>query len=347
VEGEVRRAWRHLAELSLREFDKIYSRLNVTFDEVRGEAFYEQYLDATIERIVAAGIAEESEGALIVRLEEFGKDLPPCLLRKTDGTTLYSTRDLAAAFHRWELYGFERCLYVVGGDQALHFRQLKHVLQRMGAEWEERIEHVAFGLLRLPEGKMSTRAGRVVFLEDVLDEAAERAARVIAEKNPDLEGAGEIAEQVGVGAVVFDDLKRERVRDVEFVWDEVLSFEGDTGPYVQYTHARLASIERKAGERGEGGSEPDWSCLENAAPILGRLGRFGEVIERGARQAEPSLVTGYLLGLCREVNSWIAGNRVLGEEPGITAGRLGLVRGAKTVIGNGLRLLGVAAPKEM
>ena len=347
VEGHVRATWRKLTELSLREFDKIYRRLGVTFDEVRGEAYYEPHLDETVQRIVDAGITEESEGALIVRLDEYEKDVPPCLLRKSDGTTLYATRDLAAAFHRWELYRFDRCLYVVGGDQRLHFRQLKYVLRRMGLEWEPRLEHVDFGMLRLPEGKMSTRAGRVVFLEDVLDEAAQRAAEVIAEKNPGLAGAAGVAEQVGVGAVVFNDLKRERVRDVEFTWEEVLSFEGDTGPYVQYTHARLASIERKLAERGEGGAAPDWSILAESAPILARLGRFPAVVEGAALRAEPSEVAGYALGLCRDVNAWIARERVLGQEPGVTAARGALVGGARQVIGNALALLGVAAPAEM
>jgi arginyl-tRNA synthetase len=346
-EGQVRATWRRLTELSMGEFDKIYTRLGVTFDEVRGESYYETHLTKTIDRIVEAGITEESEGALIVRVDEFEKDCPPSLLRKTDGTTLYATRDLAAAFHRWELYQFERCLYVVGGDQRLHFRQLKYVLRRMGLEWEPRMEHIDFGMLRLPEGKMSTRKGRVVFLEDVLDQAAAEAQKVISAKNPDLEGAAEIAEMVGVGAVIFNDLKRERVKDIEFTWEEVVSFEGDTGPYLQYTHARLVSIERKVLERGEGAADPDWSALEDAAPILVRLGRFPTAIEQAARSAEPSILATYLLTLGREVNSWVAKSRVLGQDPGLTAARLALVRGARTVVKSGLALLGVAAPEAM
>ena len=346
-EGKVRATWRHLTELSLGEFDKIYRRLGVEFDEVRGEAFYETHLDPTVDRIVEAGITEESEGALIVRLEELEKDCPPSLLRKTDGTTLYATRDLAAAFHRWELYGFERCLYVVGGDQRLHFRQLKYVLHRMGLDWEPRMEHIDFGMLRLPEGKMSTRKGRVVFLEDVLDQAAAEAKKVISAKNPDLEAADEIAEMVGVGAVVFNDLKRERVKDIEFTWEEVVSFEGDTGPYLQYTHARLASIERKASERGEGGGSPDWAALEDAAQILVRMGRYPQTLEQAAREAEPSVLSSYLLTLGREVNSWVAKSRVLGQEGGVTTARLALARSARAVIRSGLCILGVRAPEEM
>lgn len=369
AEGKVRAIWRRLTELSLREFDKIYKRLGVKFDEVRGEAYYEPYLQSTIERVVAAGITEESEGALVVDLTSIDKNMPPCLLRKTDGTTLYATRDLAAAFHRHELYGFERCLYVVGGDQKLHFRQLKGVLMRMKLDWEPRVEHIDFGMLRLPEGKMSTRKGRVVFLDDVLDRAVEEAQRIITEKNPNLSNAKEIAEQVGIGAVVFNDLKRERIRDVEFVWEEVLSFEGETGPYVQYTHARLASILRKAGEEApgpgasvsggsvSGASEPDaagagqaaldFRLLEDAGPLLIRLSQFPDVVLSAAEHAEPSEITVYLLALCRELNNWYVQHRVLGQEPAVTAARLALVRSSKTVIANGLRLIGLSAPQEM
>ncbi len=346
-DGEVRATWRKLTQLSLGEFNKVYERLHVTFNEIRGEAFYEPYLDQTVERIQAAGVTEESDGALIVDLESIKKNMAPCLLRKTDGTTLYATRDLAAAFHRWESYGFERCLYVVGSEQRLHFRQLKGVLARMGEDWEPKMEHVDFGLLRLPEGKLSTRKGQVVFLEDVLNRAVDEARAVIAEKNPELSNIDVVAEQIGIGALLFNDMKRERVKDVKFEWDEVLSFEGETGPYVQYTHARLASILRKAEERGEGTAPADWAKLEDAVPILLALGRYGEVIANAARRAEPSAVSQYLLGLCRDVNSWYAGHRVLGEDPGLTSARLALVRGTKDVVRLGLGLLGIAAPHEM
>lgn len=346
-DAEVREKWEHITKLSLVEFDKTYSRLGVSFDEVRGESFYEPYLEQTIERVEATGITELSEGALIVDLSHISENMPPCLLRKTDGTTLYATRDLAAVFHRWELYKFDRCLYVVGGDQRLHFQQLKGVLHRMGLEWEDRVEHISFGMMSLPEGRMSTRKGRVVFLEDVLDRAAEKALKVVNEKNPDLSNAREIAEQIGVGAVVFDDLRRERIKDIEFDWDEILSFEGETGPYVQYTHARLASIQRKAVDRGEDGAEVDWNALEDASGVLLRIGRFPDVIRSAARNAEPSEVTSWLLGLAREINGWYAAHRVLGQDSGVTAARLALVGASQVVLAAGLRLLGVAAPDEM
>ncbi|MEW6071862.1 MAG: arginine--tRNA ligase [Planctomycetota bacterium] len=354
AEGEVRRIWSHLTDLSLAEFARIYDRLGVTFDHVRGEAFYEPFLAATVQRIAAAGVAEESEGALIVRLDEVEPGVSPCLLRKSDGTTLYATRDLAALFHRWDEFAFDRLLYVVGSDQRLHFRQLKGVLRRLGLPWEARVEHVDFGMMSLPEGRISTRKGQVVFLEELLDRAVREARAIIAEKNPDLAGAEAVAREVGIGAVVFHDLKKERVKDVVFDWDEVLSFEGETGPYVQYTHARLASILRRAAAAGVGGAggavepaAPAGELLEDAAGILLLLGRFPAVVREAARRAEPSAVAQYVLELAREVNSWYVHHRVLSADPALSAARLGLVRSAKIVLGNGLRLLGVAAPEEM
>ena len=343
-ENEVRATWRRLTELSLREFDRIYDRLGVSFEFVRGEAFYEPFLDATVDRIEKHGITEESEGAQIVRLDEIRKGMAPCLLRKSDGTTLYATRDLAALFHRWDEFAFDRALYVVGSDQRLHFQQLKGVLQRLELPWREQVEHVDFGMLRLPEGKLSTRAGQVVFLEDLLDRAVNDARAIIAEKNPDLEDADRVAEEVGLGAVIFHDLKKERVKDVLFDWQEVLSFEGETGPYVQYTHARLASILRKGGDPA---GKIDWSLLEDAVGILLLLGRFPAVIRSAAAAAEPSEISQYLLGLCRELNSWYVHHRVLSDDPSLTTARLTLVCGAKIVISNGLRLLGMAAPERM
>ena len=349
-DGEVRKIWRRLTELSLREFDRAYDRLGVTFDHVRGEAFYEPFLDPTVERIVAAGVTEESEGALIVRLDDEEKGVPPCLLRKSDGTTLYATRDLAALFHRWDEFAFDRCLYVVGSDQRLHFRQLKAVLKRMDAAYEPRVEHVDFGMLRLPEGKLSTRQGRVVILEDLLNEAISVARGIIAEKNPDLANADEVAEEVGIGAVIFHDLKRERVKDVVFDWEEVLSFEGETGPYVQYTHARLGSILRKGAAEGATPAATDAASLaplEDAAELLLLLGRFPTVVRNAAAEAEPSLVTRYSLELSRAVNSWYVNHRVLGEAPEVTAARLRLVSAARTVLARALFLIGVRAPDAM
>ena len=346
-EGDVRATWRRITELSMNEFNKMYKRLDVEFDLIRGESWYEDKLDAAVTRMVDAGITEESDGALIVELTPIRKKMAPCLLRKSDGTTLYATRDMAALFSRWDEFHFARALYVVGSDQTLHFEQLKGVLKRLEYDWEERVEHIGFGMMRLPEGKLSTRKGQVVFLSDVLDRAVDEAAKIIAEKNPNLACASAIAEQVGVGAIIFNDLKRERMKDVLFTWEEVLSFEGETGPYVQYTSARLASILRKAAEAGEGAAAPDWAAIADTRALIQTLGRYPDALRAAAQKAEPSLVTQYLLGLCREINSWYAQNRVLGEAPGLTAARLALVAAAREILVAGLAVLGVAAPDEM
>ncbi len=353
AEGEVRELWRWVTQVSLAGFERTYARLGIHHDLVRGESFYEPFVEAALERCRAAGIAELSQGALVVHLGEVDPGLAetPCLLRQTDGTTLYATRDLAALFQRHDEFGFERALYLVGGEQKLHFRQLKAVLKRLQVPWEPSVEHVDFGLLLGADGKKlaSRRPGGVLILDEILDEVIEEAARVVREKNPELADPDAIAEAVGLGAIVFNDLKRERIRDVLFVLGEILSFQGETGPYVQYTHARLGSILRKASAAGEGGADPDWNALESAAGVLLALARYPEVLRSAAAAAEPSILTVYLLGLCREVSSWYANreNQVLGQAPGVTAARLALVDAVRSVLEHGLGLLGLAAPQEM
>jgi arginyl-tRNA synthetase len=350
VDGEVRATWRWATEASLRGFERTYARLGIQHELVRGESFYEPFLQSAIAACENAGITEVSAGALVVQLGAIDKGLAetPCLLRQTDGTTLYATRDLAALFHRYEEFHFERALYVVGAEQKLHFRQLKAVLKRLSVPWEPRVEHVDFGLLLgKDKKKLASRKGDVLVLDDLLDEVVEESTRIVKEKNANLAHPGRIAEQIGIGAIVFNDLKRERIKDVLFDRAEILSFEGETGPYLQYTHARLASIERKVRDAGEGGADPDWSKLADAAPVLTRLGRFPDVVRSAAEHAEPSEVANALLALGREVNTWYVQARVLGQEPAVTAARLALVRASKMVIGNGLRLLGCAAPQEM
>lgn len=347
-DGEVRALWRWVTEVSMRGFDATYARLGVRHDLVRGESFYEPLLEPTLARVQAAGVTEVSQGALVVQLGALDKGLEktPLLLRQTNGTTLYATRDLAALFQRWEEFQFARCLYVVGSEQKLHFRQLKAVLRRLGCEWEPRVEHVDFGLLLGPgRVKLASRKGEVLVLDDLLDEVVAEARAIIAEKNPELAQAEVVAEQVGIGALVFNDLKRERIKDVVFDKAEILAFEGETGPYVQYTHARLASILRKAPE--DAGTAPDLALLEDAAPILLALGRFPGVVASAAANSEPSELAQYLLGLCRTISTWLVEHRVLAEEAPLRAARLTLARGAQIVLANGLALLGVAAPEEM
>jgi len=346
-EGEVRALWRWVTEVSMRGFDATYERLGIRHDLVRGESFYEPLLEPTLKRVQESGVTEVSQGALIVDLKSIDKGLEktPCLLRQSNGTTLYATRDLAGLFQRWEEFHFARCLYVVGAEQRLHFRQLKAVLARMGCEWAARIEHVDFGLLLGPgRVKLASRKGEVLVLDDLLDEVVAEARAIIAEKNPELANADQVAEQVGIGAIVFNDLKRERVKDVVFDKAEILAFEGETGPYVQYTHARLSSILRKAPQDA---TPIDWALLEDAAPILLALGRFPSVVASAAEKAEPSELAQYLLALCRAISTWLVEHRVLSEDPAERAARLTLVRGAEIVLQTGLGLLGVGAPEEM
>jgi arginyl-tRNA synthetase len=346
-DGEVRALWRWVTEVSLRGFDATYRRLAIRHDLVRGESFYEPLLEPTLKRVIDSGVTEVSQGALVVQLGAVDKGLEktPCLLRQSNGTTLYATRDLAALFHRWEEFQFARALYVVGSEQKLHFRQLKAVLKRMGCEWESRVEHVDFGLLLGPGRiKLASRQGEVLVLDDLLDEVVTEARTIVEQKNPELAGKDEIAEQVGIGALVFNDLKRERIKDVVFDKAEILAFEGETGPYVQYTHARLASILRKAPADD---AAPDLALLEDAAPILLALGRFPGVVASAAEKCEPSELAQYLLALCRTISSWLVDHRVLAEEAPLRAARLLLVGGARVTLQNGLTLLGVAAPEEM
>jgi arginyl-tRNA synthetase len=346
-DGEVRALWRWVTEVSMRSFDATYARLGIHHDLVRGESFYEPLLAPTLERVQGAGVTEISQGALIVDLSSVDKGLAktPCLLRQSNGTTLYATRDLAALFHRWEEFHFERALYVVGGEQKLHFRQLKAVLARMGCEWASRVEHVDFGLLLGPgRVKLASRQGEVLVLDDLLDEVVTEALAIIEEKNPELAGKEKVAEQVGIGALVFNDLKRERIKDVVFDKGEILAFEGETGPYVQYTHARLSSILRKAPADT---APPDWARLEDAAQILLALGRFPALVSSAAEHCEPSELAQYLLALCRTISTWLVDHRVLDEDAALRSTRLLLVRGCQVVLANGLTLLGVAAPEEM
>ncbi|HSL93279.1 MAG TPA: arginine--tRNA ligase, partial [Bacillota bacterium] len=230
-DAEARRYWQWFIDVSMREYQRVYDLLGIDFDHFLGESFYEPMLESAVAEIEAKGLARLSDGALIVELEEYG--MPPCLLRKSDGATLYATRDIAAALYRDRTYDPELLLYVVGQEQILHFRQLKQVLQLMGEPAGDKLVHVPFGMFKLRDGRMSTRRGKMIFLEDVLAKSIELAAGVIAEKNPELAGSEEIARQVGVGAVVFGDLKNGRIKDVVFDWEEILNFDGETGPYVQ------------------------------------------------------------------------------------------------------------------
>ncbi|MDW7684323.1 MAG: arginine--tRNA ligase [Bacillota bacterium] len=336
--------WQRFRELSLAEFKRIYNILGVHFDSYQGESFYNEMLDDTIHEVESKGLARESEGALIVELTD--DNMPPCLLRKQDGATLYATRDLCAAIYRHQMYRFEKMLYVVGADQSLHFQQVFTVLKKLGYDWAEQCVHVPFGLIRFKEGKMSTRQGTLVFLEDVLDRATELARQIIQEKNPGLDNKEEVARQVGIGAVIFGDLSNDRIKNIEFDWDKVLDFSGETAPYIQYSHARICSILRKAPNRSMAYNAALLTSDEEQA-VVGTLARFSDAIARAAMTYKPSVIARYLLDLAADFNKFYHQCPVLHAEEDVRNARLALVDAVRQVLVNGLYLLGITAPEEM
>ena len=346
-ENQTRATWRKFTEISLVEFNKVYARFGIEFDYLRGESWYEGQLDDMITWLDECGVTELSDGATIVNLEEQGIKTPS-LVKTAHGTTLYATRDLAAAKSRWEEFAFDQSLYVVGAEQTLHFQQLKAVLSRCGVEWEQRMEHIPFGLIRLTEGKLSTREGRVIALGDVLDRSVELAAKSIEEKNPELPNKEVVAEQIGLGAIVFHDLKHQRQKDVVFDWKEVLSFEGDTGPYLQYTHARCCSILRRAEKNVPSISDIDFSILEGGRELWVAIGRLPQAIREAAIKREPMLIANALLKIAAAGNGFYRDNQVLGTgDDDLEKARLVAIDTLRKTLSLGMRLLGVPAPHEM
>jgi arginyl-tRNA synthetase len=344
-DAEARSVWQLFRDLSLQEFSRIYERLGISFDSLAGESFYEPYLEPTIERICQAGLASVSDEALIVDLRPY--NMPPCLLRKKDEATLYATRDLAAAMYRHETYDFWKMLYVVGADQRLHFQQVFKVLELMGFPWANDCVHVDFGLIRFHDEKMGTRRGNIIFLEDVLDRAVELAEQIVDEKNPTLPNKREVAEAVGIGAVIFTDLSTRRVKDVNFEWEKVLTFEGETGPYVQYTHARACSVLRKAEEPVRADADCARLTQDEEFDLVRLLADYPAVLRRAAESYEPFFVTDYLLTLSERFNKYYHNYRILTDEAAVREARLLLVKGVQLVIQSGLQLLGIRAPEEM
>jgi arginyl-tRNA synthetase len=343
--------WQLLRDESLKAFQGPYARLGVTFDHITGESFFEDKMEAAMARVSASGVLEDSEGAQVVWLKELGIK-EPCLLRKSDGTTLYHTRDLAAAFYRETTFHPDRILYVVGAEQKLHFDQLKGVLTKMKEPIAKAVEHVPFGLVlsKTDEGKwekFASRSGNAVFLDEILDEAVAKVRSIIREKNPDLPNADEVAEQIGVSAIIFNDLKNSRIKDVKFDWESMLNFDGETGPYVQFACARLSSILRKVEVSVPDSDQIDFSLLADAERVLLTMMDFGTAVQRAAEQSEPSHVTGHMIALAGEIHSYLREHYVVGEAPAIQNARLVLVDAARRLLTTGLGLLGIAAPERM
>ncbi|AKP66790.1 arginine--tRNA ligase [Companilactobacillus ginsenosidimutans] len=341
---EALKLWTWFRKLSLAEFQKVYDRLGVEFDSYNGEAFYNDKMNAVIKTIQDKGLLQESRGAEIVDLS--GQDLSPALIRKTDGATLYITRDLAAAIYRKNTYDFVKSLYVVGSEQSEHFKKLKAVLKKMGYDWSDDIHHIEFGLITNNGKKLSTRKGRVILLENVLNDAVDLAKKQIEEKNPNLKNKDEVAESVGVGAVVFHDLKNERRDNFDFNLEEVVRFEGETGPYVQYTNARALSILRKA-DNDDYLKANDLTVSDPEAwDTIKLIQQFPEVISRAGEKYEPSVIAKYSLKLAKSFNQYYAHSKILTDDSGLNA-RLALVKSVSIVLQMSLALLGVKAPEEM
>lgn len=335
--------WQWFRDESLVEFNRIYEKLDVHFDSFNGEAFYNDKMDEGIQILEEKGLLQESKGALIVDLESY--NLPPALIRKTDGATLYITRDIATAMYRKRTYDFVKSIYVVGQEQINHFKQLKAVLKEMGFDWSDDMTHVTFGLVTKDKKKLSTRKGNIILLEPTLDEAILRALSQIEAKNPNLENKEEVAHAVGVGAVKFFDLKTDRDNGYDFDLEAMVSFEGETGPYVQYAYARIQSILRKANFVPS--TENNYKLADAESwEIIKLIQNFSTVVERAGDKFDPSLIAKYAINLAQAFNKYYAHTRILDESPERDS-RLALAYATGVVLKEALRLLGVKAPEKM
>ena len=342
---EAKALWQWFRDESLKEFARVYDLLDIEFDSYAGESFYSDKMGVVIDQLKEKGLLVQSQGTNVVDLEQY--NMPPALITKNDGSTLYMTRDLAAAIYRKNTYDFDKCIYVVGSQQSLHFQQLFKVLELMGYEWSKDLIHVPFGMVALEEGTMSTRKGRVVFLEDVLKQAVEKTKEIVLSKNPNAKNVEQIAKQVGVGAVVFQELSNSRIKDYTFSWSRTLSFEGETGPYVQYTHARCCAVLRKAEEEVTVDINYDLLSEGDGAEVLKVIGSFNKAILAAMRKNEPHIITRFVLDLAQAFNKFYHDNPILVDDVEVRKARLALVAATRQTIENALTLLGMHAPERM
>ncbi|TVY08306.1 arginine--tRNA ligase [Paenibacillus cremeus] len=348
-DAEAHELWRWFVDISLKEFHKMYDLLNVKFDSYAGESFYNDKMAAVLDELKAKQMLEEDQGALLVRLDDY--NMPPALMVKKDGGTLYHTRDVTAAIYRKNTYDFEKAVYVTDAGQSLHFNQWFKVIELMGYDWAKQLQHVPFGKVSLEGAKLSTRKGNVIHLEELLGKAIEKTREIIEEKNPNMENKDEVARQVGVGAIIFNDLSNNRIKDIVFSWEEALNFEGETGPYVQYTHARACSVLRKAGV--------DHAALDAAAVkaehltnpeaqgVVRELYLFKERVEQAMHKLEPSIVSRYLVDLAQSFNRFYHECPILVDDEAVRGARLALVRSVTITLKNGLALIGLDAPEKI
>lgn len=339
--------WEWFKDISLIEYKRIYELLDVDFDSYAGESFYRDKTSVVVDELKEKGMLKESEGAFIVDLEEY--DMTPCLIMKKDGSSIYATRDLAAIFYRKKTYDFEKCIYVTGMEQKLHFAQVFKVVELMGYEWAKTdLIHVPYGLVSLEGGKLSTRSGNIIYAEDILRESVSKIKEVINDKNPDLQDKDEVAKMVGIGAIIFNDLYNQRIKDVTFSWDKIHSFDGETGPYVQYTYARAASVLRKTGITDVPENiDPSLLTDEASVSLLKELIRFPEVVETAAERLEPSVVARFVMSVAQAFNHFYHENQCNVEDEKLKRARVKLVIIAKKAIKDGLDLLGMKCPEQM
>ena len=341
---EALRIFNWFKEVTLKDAERVYDMLGVKFDSYAGESFYIDKMQPVIDELKEKGLLVEDAGAQIVKLDDYG--MPPAIIMRSDGATLYMTRDLAAIRYRHNTYNFDKNLYVVAYQQDLHFKQLFKVCELLGWDWAKGCEHVNFGMVSFEGQSLSTREGRIVYLDDLLTQAVEKATAIIEEKSPNLENKAEIARDIGIGAVIFFALYNGRIKDIDFTWDKALNFDGETGPYVMYTHARCASVLRKA-EGMEG--TPDYAALSDpeAQAVIKLIDAFPETVRSAVDRSEPSFVTRYSCELAKAVNKFYYERRILDDDPGARAARLELTKAAKQTIAQALKLIGLRAPERM
>ncbi|MDU5273014.1 MAG: arginine--tRNA ligase [Finegoldia magna] len=337
--------WSWFREISLKEFQRVYDLLGVKFDNFNGESFHSQFIGDALEAIDKKNLLEESDGAMIINLDD--ENLPPVLIKKSNGSSTYLTRDIATAMYRKKTYDFYKNVYVVASQQKLHFEQLRAVLKKMGFDWWNDCEHVSFGMVSMKDGSMKTREGKVIFLEDVLNRAIDKTKSIIEERNPNLEHKEEVAKQVGVGAVIFQDLFNNRIKDYTFDWDQVLNFDGETGPYTQYTFARSCSILDKGEFELKDNSKFDLLVDDTEIDIVKHLSKFEEVLLNATEKYEPSFLTRYTVELAKLFNKFYANCPINTAEDELKYQRLYLTYSVNKCLKLSLSLLGIEAPVRM
>ena len=338
--------WQWFKDISLVEYKRTYKLLNMEFDSYNGESFYRDKTGAVVEELKEKNLLVESEGAYIVPLDEY--NMAPCLITKKDGSSIYATRDLAAVLYRKKTYNFSKCIYVTGLEQKLHFAQFFKVIDLMGYDWADQLVHVPYGLVSLEGGKLSTRNGNVIYAEDILRESIDKIREIIEEKNPNLPDKDEVAHKVGIGAIIFNDLYNQRIKDVIFNWDKILNFDGETGPYVQYTYARAASVLRKAGI-DQVGEDIDYSVITDDASmnLLKEISRYPEVVKDASEKMEPFIISRFAMSVAQAFNKFYHECQINVEDETIKMARLKIVVLTKTILKDALSLLGIDCPEQM